>query len=46
MCDLGSTNQTVLKELEIDSVSDGEKTFFQHQCDVAKKYMYLPTYRI
>lgn len=36
-CDLGTTNQAVLKELEIESVVDREKTYFQHPCDVTKK---------
>lgn len=36
-CDLGSKNQAVLRELGIDPVADGEKTYFQHPCNVAKR---------
>lgn len=35
--DLGPTNQAVLKELEIDPIADGEKTYFKHPCDNTKK---------
>jgi len=42
-CDLGSTNQAVLKELGIDPIADGEKTYFQHPCDIAKNiHVFVP----
>lgn len=38
-CDLGSTNQAVLRELEINPFADGGKTYFEHPCNVVKKIL-------